>query len=90
VRGDELDVTFFMQLALELLAVPSFVADQLSREHINERSVESSLGENNVVSGSFSNNDREWKTMAVCERHDLRGVARATFSDTSAPFFAST
>jgi hypothetical protein len=49
-----------------------------------------SFGENNVVSGTIGNNDREWKTIAVCDCHDLCRIAGTTLADAIAPLFAGT
>jgi len=87
---DELNASFFQQLILQFRAVPGFVADEFVGKLIDERGVERSVGENNIVSGTFSNNDREWKTITVCNGDDLCCVPSATFSDARAPFFAGT
>ena len=71
-------------------AVPCLVAYESRGEFIDECSIERSVGENNVVSVSASNSDREWKTIAVCDCHDLGRLASTAFSDVWAPLFAGT
>lgn len=88
--SDQFNVALLGELLLERLAIPGLVSDQFPRQLINERSVESSVGENNVVPGSASNSDREWKTIAVCERHDLCRLAGTAPADAGPPFFAPT
>jgi hypothetical protein len=48
--GDKFHTAFREELLLQLLAVPSLVADQSGRQFVHESSVERSFGENDVVS----------------------------------------
>ena len=75
---------------MEPFAVPRLIADQPGRKLVHESSIESSVGENNVVSGSLCNNDREWKTITVRNCHDLCCIAGTTFADAIAPLLAGT
>ncbi len=87
---DELDAALFCEAELKRCTVPRLVANQSRRQVVHESSVESSLGEHTVESGSICNSDSEWKTMAVCNRHDLCRLAGAAAADAGPPFFAGT
>lgn len=89
-RCDELDVALTVQSACMLGAVPGLVADQSRGQLSHERSIERSVGEYDVVSVSSRNSDREWKTIAVCDCHDLGRLACAAPPDLCAPLFAGT
>ena len=89
-RRDELDVALTGQRANVLGAVPGLVADQSWGQLIHESSIERSVGEYDVVSVSSRNSDSEWKTIAVCDCHDLGRLACAALSDVCAPLFAGT
>lgn len=89
-RRDELDVALTGQGAYVLGAVPRLVADQSRGELIHESSIERSIGEYDVVSVSTRNNDSEWKTIAVCDCHDLGRLACPAFPNVRAPLFAGT
>lgn len=88
--SDEFDVALLHERLRVLSAVPGAVADQSRGQFIDECSVESSVGESNVVSVSWSNSDSEWKTMTVCDCHDLGRLACSTAADFGPPFFAGT
>ena len=85
---DEVDSSLNEEPLLQRRSVPSFVGDQSSRQVLHESSVESSVGEHTVVSVSCCKIDREWKTIAVCQRHEFCRLAGATFTDAGPPFFA--
>ena len=89
-RCDELDVALMVQRPHMFGAVPGLVADQSRGQLSHERSIERSVGEYDVVSVSSRNSDREWKTIAVCDCHDLGRLACATTPDLCAPLFAGT
>jgi hypothetical protein len=88
--GDEFNVSVDAQRHRVLGAIPGLVGDQSRGQLIHERSIESSVGEKDVVSVASSNSDSEWKTMAVCDCHDLGRLACAAFSDVWAPLLAGT
>jgi hypothetical protein len=88
--GDELDASLIGETSAQGATVPSLVTNQSRREFSYESSVESSLGEHTVESVSSINMDSEWKTMAVCNRHDLCRVSGTTLPDAGPPFFAGT
>jgi len=75
---------------LEFAAVPGFVTDEPSWQYVNERSIEGSVGQHNIVSGTICNDDRHRQPMNVCECHDLGRVASTAFAYAGAPLFAST
>ena len=87
---DEVDAALLLEPKLKRAAVPRLVGDQSRRQAFHESSVESSLGEHTVESVSWGNMDREWKTMAVCNRHEFRRLPGTTLPDAGPPFFAGT
>jgi hypothetical protein len=90
LRSDELDAALLPQAHLQGAPIPRLVGNQSGRKSLHESSVESSFGEHTVESVSACNMDSEWKTIAVCNRHEFRGVPRAAFADAGPPFFAGT
>lgn len=88
--GDEIDSALLHQALLERTSIPSLVGNQAGRKFLHESSIESSLGEHTVESVSWGNMDSEWKTIAVCQRHEFRGVSRAAAPNAGSPFFAGT
>ena len=89
-RRDEFDVAFFGEALRVLAAVPGLVGDQSRGQLIHECSIESSARENDVVSVARTDSDSEWKTIAVCERHDLGCLPGTALPDLWAPLFAGT
>lgn len=90
LRRNQVDATFFLQTELKCLSVPGLVGNQSRRQPLHESSVESSLGEHTVVSVSRGNMDSEWKTIAVCKRHEFRRLPGTALPDAGPPFFAGT
>ena len=88
--SNELNAALLGKPTAESAAVPRFVGNQSRRQFFHESSVESSLGEHTVVSVSSFNKDSEWKTMAVCNCHDLCRLAGTAFPNAGPPFFAGT
>lgn len=90
LRSNEFDATLFFEAKLKRVAIPRLVGNQSRRQLLHESSVESSFGEHTVESVSCCNMDSEWKTIAVCERHEFRRPASPAFADAGPPFFAGT
>lgn len=90
LRRDQVDAALLLEAQLERSPVPSFVGDQSRRQLFHESSIESSFGEHTVESVSRGNIDSEWKTMAVCNRHEFRRLPGTTLPDAGPPFFAGT
>lgn len=90
VGRDEVDVALVLQTLMQHSTSPSFVSNQSRRQLSYESRIESSLGENAVVSVSSINMDSERKTISVCNRHEFRRVPCATAADAGPPFFAGT
>lgn len=90
VGRDEVDASLHLESLLKSTSVPRLVCNQARRQLLYESSIESSLGEHTVESVSFCNMDSEWKTIAVCDRHEFRRPTSTAFADTGPPFFAGT
>ena len=85
--GNELDVALDAEALSEVEAVEGFVANQFVR-HRRYGLVESVFDERHIVAGTIRNANGDWKTSAVCKRHDLCRLAGTASSDAGPPFLA--
>jgi hypothetical protein len=89
VWGDELDVASG-ELGVESVAVVGAIADQPGRLSSNVALGESILDKGDFMRASRRRVDGDWKTSAVCHRHELRALAPLGLAHSAAPFFAAT
>lgn len=88
VRRDHLDSPILPETLVELVTVVGFVADHPVDRIGNECVVESLFDERDLVRRSTCDANGDWKTMRVCDRHDLGSLAPLRLPDGSAPFLA--
>lgn len=86
-RRNKVDVSFAETVG-ELAAVEAFVRDEVRRELFDPGRVEGRVDEGDVVFRTIRDANGDWKTSAVCKRHDLCRIAGAASADTGAPFLA--
>lgn len=78
------------ELFVERVGVVSFIADQLSRSLVGKTRTESLFDKSDFMRRSRFRVDGERKTKTVCHCHELRTFAPLGFSNSEAPFLATT
>jgi hypothetical protein len=89
VRSDHLNALCPQQL-IQRIAVVGPISDQPLRNFQNKSRCESCFHKGDFMRRSRRNVDGDRKTMAVCQRHDLRTFAALGLSDCPPPFLATT
>jgi len=87
MRSDHLDAERF-QLGVQRIAVVGAVADEASRQVLQEALLERFDDEFRFIALTTRNPDGDRKAMAVCHCHDLGRLAASSFANKSTPFFA--
>ena len=88
IRGDEFDAALFEKSIVQAVAVVGFVSDQPVDGIGHECVVESRFDERDLVRRSTCDANGDWKTLRVCDGHDLGSLAALRLSDGGAPFLA--
>jgi hypothetical protein len=86
MRRDRLD-TLGGQLRIQRVAVVGAISDQAGRRSHNVALGESVFDKGDFMRTSRRRVDGDWKTRAVCRRHELRTVAPLGLAHARAPFF---
>jgi hypothetical protein len=88
VRGDEFNPPNRTQALVQLVGIIGFVTDQTLGEGVDETLSEQVFDESDFMGRSARNPDRDRKTVAVCNCHDLGPFSALRLTNTSAPFLA--
>jgi hypothetical protein len=89
VRRNYFD-TILLKVPIKRIAVIRSITDESLRSSLKEALLESLSNKGDFMWASRRNVDGERKTRAICHCHELRTLAPLGFSDTGAPFFATT
>ena len=82
--------TILLKFAIERIRVIRSITDESLGSSLKEATLESLSNKGDFMWRSRCNVYGERKTRAVCHCHELRPLAPLGFSDTGAPFFATT
>jgi hypothetical protein len=85
---DHLDAIALGQIAVQAVAVVSFVADQPRREGVEEAVPEDAFDELALMRRSTFDTNGERKTVIIGENDDFRPLTALGGPDREAPFFA--
>jgi len=85
---DHLDAVALGQIAVQAVAVVSFVADQPCREGVEEAVPENAFDELTLMRRSAFDTNGERKTVIIGDNDDFRPLAAFGGPDRAAPFFA--
>jgi hypothetical protein len=88
VGRDESDAVLLQQALIERITVVGAVADHSFGLGSRKPLCEGGFNEFRFMRRSASDAAGDRKTMAVCDRHDFAAFAAASWTDSSAPFFA--
>ena len=89
MRRDYFD-TILLKFAIKRVTVIRSITDESLGSSLKEATLESLLNKGDFMRRSRRNVYGERKTRAVCHCHELSPLAPLGFSDTGAPFFATT
>ena len=82
--------TSFLQFLVERIRVISFITDQSNGLSRNETRLKSFFDKSDFVRRSTLCVDGEWKRSIVCHHHEFRAFAPLSFTNSFAPFLATT
>jgi hypothetical protein len=89
MRRDYFD-TILLKLAIKRITVIRSITDESLGSSLKEATLESFSNKGDFMRRSRRNVCGERKTRAICHCHELSALAPLGFSDTGAPFFATT
>lgn len=89
MRRNHFNALFF-QLLIERIGIISFISDQSSGLSRNETRLKSLSDKSDFVRRSTLCVDGEWKRSIVCHHHEFRAFAPLSFTNSFAPFLATT